>query len=173
MSEMDVDNGKYYKAAFAVGWIANFALWILVVWVLIRCILAPVSQSHFVMVALAAFALLFVCLSIAFPLFLRTKNYYSMLACICFIVAQFLIVLVLSLSIFSDDRIIDRVRFADDPLTWVQSRRWLPIAFAVVFLPLFLAEIFFINRFSHIAEPPAPSDDDEAGHSYVPVASTE
>ncbi|KAI6203643.1 hypothetical protein M3Y94_00580600 [Aphelenchoides besseyi] len=155
-----MDNGKYYKTAFAVGWIANLALWILVVWVLIRALIAPLEQSTFVIAAFVIFTLLFIGLTIAFVLFLRTKNYYVMLAVIVFIVSQFMVVLSFTLAIYSDDRIIEHVKFADDPIVWIQNRRWLPIAFSVVFLPLFLVEIYVINRYSQHVKPPTASNDE-------------
>jgi len=137
---------RYYKAAFTLGWIANLALWILVVYVLIKTLLAPVEAPFGVAFSFAAFSLLFVLFSIALGVHIKTRSYVSLILTILFMVGQFICVLVTTITIFADERIHEKITFSDAPVAWIQSHRWLPILFSVVFLPLFAIQIYVINR---------------------------
>jgi len=153
---------RYYKPAFIFGWIANLALWLLAVFVLVKCWFAPIGQPFGVVFAFAAFALLFVLFSIALAIHLKTRNYISLIITIVFIILQFICVLLTTITIFSDERIYDKWYFSDNPTAWITKHRWLPILFSVVFLPLFIIQIFVINRQSQTHQTLNTTANDEA-----------
>lgn len=139
---------RYHKVALALGWLANLVLWILVFFVLIRASTASTPPPGAVIIAFAVFILCFVLYTIALALFLHSRSYLAMIMTIVFLVAELITVLITTVTLFADDRILDRVTFNSDPVQWVQNRRWLPIAFAVAFFPIFAAQLFVINRYS-------------------------
>ncbi|KAI1726923.1 hypothetical protein Ddc_04199 [Ditylenchus destructor] len=146
---------QVYKAVFALGWLANFVLFCLVAFVLVQIFLnkGPEDNGYWgITLAFAIFVFLFFGFTISVVVFSIRKTYHTLIAVIVFIVGQLLCVLVTSLSLIATDK--EKFlpgggqTFKQDPIGWISVRRWLPILFAIVFLPLFLIQIFVINRYA-------------------------
>lgn len=146
--------GQLYKIAFAASWLANLMLFCLVSYVLVESLTTTNEELDHEMqlgiyISFVVFAILFICFTASFVIFLARKTYLTLVMAIVFIVGQFLCVLVTSLSLFSSDQKDPNVRYREDPVQWIIDRRWLPLLFAVVFLPLFALQIFMINRYAN------------------------
>jgi hypothetical protein len=145
--------GNLYKTSFAIGWILNFVLFCLVCYVLVTTITTPNEELDREMqlgiyISFSVFAVLFLCFTTFFAVFLARKTYLNLILVIVCIVGQFLCVLVTSISLFSSDAKDPNVEyFGDDPVQWIIDRRWLPLVFAIVFLPLFALQIFMISQY--------------------------
>jgi len=137
-----------------LSYLANFVLFLLVSYVLVKTLVASTesSQREFddlaAVIAFCVFILLFVCFSVAYLIFLARKTYMTVVLVVVFMVGQALCVLITSLTLFSRDDVDATKSFPEDPITWIITRRWIPIAFALVFLPLFGIQIFMINRYA-------------------------
>uniref|UniRef100_A0A914HG16 Uncharacterized protein n=1 Tax=Globodera rostochiensis TaxID=31243 RepID=A0A914HG16_GLORO len=84
----------------------------------------------------------------ALLLFLLLNSYTAVIFTIVFTVCQFLCVLITSLTLIADDDSNPEIGFKRDPILWIKSRHWVPILFSAIFLPLFAAQIFLINRYA-------------------------
>ncbi|KAL3074993.1 hypothetical protein niasHS_014438 [Heterodera schachtii] len=137
-----------YGLIFLVGWLANLFLCCLVAFVLVRALFAVAEPDHWVLVSFWTHICLFLGFSIAFLVFLLFNNYTAVIFATVFTVCQILCVLITSLTIIADDDSNPSIGFSKDPILWIKSRHWLPILFSVIFIPLFAAQIFLINRYA-------------------------
>uniref|UniRef100_A0A915EIT2 Uncharacterized protein n=1 Tax=Ditylenchus dipsaci TaxID=166011 RepID=A0A915EIT2_9BILA len=156
--------GMFYKVAFAASWLANLLLFCLVSYVLVEALTTnnkdlDKEMQLGIYISFIVFVVLFMCFTVSFVVFLARKTYFTLVMAIVFIVGQFLCVLVTSLSLFSSEEKEPNVRYKDDPVQWIIDRRWLPLLFAVVFLPLFGLQIFMINRYANSLGLSRESDD--------------
>jgi len=148
-------SGRLYQTIFSLSYLVNFVLFLLVSYVLVKTLVAPTdsSQQEFsdlaVVIAFSIFILCFVCFSVAYIVFLLRKTYITVVLVVVFMVGQALCVLITALTLFSRDDVNERKSFSEDPVTWIITRRWIPIAFALVFLPLLAAQIFLVNRYAN------------------------
>uniref|UniRef100_A0A914DXT0 Uncharacterized protein n=1 Tax=Acrobeloides nanus TaxID=290746 RepID=A0A914DXT0_9BILA len=142
-------HGKLYKTFFALSWLADLILCILVAYVLIKAYYALNEPPFAVACAFGIFVILFILFTISFVIFLSTKRYLALIFTIVFLIGQFLCALITTITLFADDYYEPGVRFRDNPILWVENRRWLPILFSVVYLPFFLVQIFVINRYAY------------------------
>jgi len=149
------NDGRLYQTVFLLSYVANFVLFLLVSFVLVKTLSASTesSQQEFsdlaVIISFSVFILLFICFSVAYVAFIVRKTYLSVVLVVVFMVGQALCVLITALSLFSRDDVDETKSFPEDPITWIITRRWIPILFAIVFLPLFGVQIFIVNRYAN------------------------
>ncbi|KAI6182076.1 hypothetical protein M3Y97_00341300 [Aphelenchoides bicaudatus] len=161
---MDFD--RYHKPIFVLSLIGNAALWLLVLFVLLHVTFAPVQQPFGVVFAFGSFAFLFVLFIIALFFYWRTNTFVSLVFTVVFMVGQFICVLVTTISIFSDERVRDKIYFSENPVQWITNHRWLPILFSVVFLPIIAIQSYVINL--HAQSPRAPDGSTEYQRKATP-----
>uniref|UniRef100_A0A183CLT2 MARVEL domain-containing protein n=2 Tax=Globodera pallida TaxID=36090 RepID=A0A183CLT2_GLOPA len=139
---------RKYGLIFLLGWLANLFLCCLVAVVLVRALLAVADPDHWVLFSFWTHVALFVGFSGALLFFLLLNSYTAVIFTIVFTVCQFLCVLITSLTLIADDDSNREIGFKRDPILWIKSRHWVPILFSAIFLPLFAAQIFLINRYA-------------------------
>ncbi|KAH7730143.1 hypothetical protein AAVH_02635 [Aphelenchoides avenae] len=136
-----------FTAAFVASWLVNLALCVLVLFVLINAFVAPVTPEFGTTTSMCIFVLLFGLFTASILVYRASKSY---VVAVLTIVFAFLCALLTAITLFSNDYIVEAVRFRDDPVLWVERHRWLPIAFLVAFLPVFIIQIFNVNRYANL-----------------------
>ncbi|KAE9548793.1 hypothetical protein FO519_007994 [Halicephalobus sp. NKZ332] len=126
---------------------------------MIKAIASPTVPPFFITLALGIFIFLFCAASVSYVLFTITVRPGVGFVTIIFIISELLCALLTTLALFVSRRYDPFVLFSHAPVEWVQNHRWLAVVFAGLFLPIFVFQIFAINRYS--AAVSEDGDDDE------------
>jgi len=85
--------GAAYNVTFAICWLANFLLFCLVVYVLVQALTTKndkldVEMQMGIYISFVIFAILFLCFTTSFVVFLTRKTYLTLVMTIVFIVCS-------------------------------------------------------------------------------------
>ncbi|CAD5206184.1 unnamed protein product [Bursaphelenchus okinawaensis] len=138
--------GRTLQILFGIVCCINLAIWSLIFWLLIRTVITGASVPFPVLTAISLFLLSFLAASVLFQLFMRQKAQSLLVTTLVLIVFQFISVLILSFTLFSDDRHNIDYDFKDNPLGFVRSRRWISLSLCFIFVPIFLVQVLYLNH---------------------------
>ncbi|KAH7709928.1 hypothetical protein AAVH_22793 [Aphelenchoides avenae] len=111
------------KIAFGVSWCINFALCLLITFVLIGACLAPTACTPKTTVSFCIFVALFLLLTVSLLLYRITRSSICFIMASVFAFEQFLCAVFVAFALFTNERSVPAVAFKEDPLLWVHVTR--------------------------------------------------
>ncbi|CAJ0933952.1 unnamed protein product, partial [Mesorhabditis belari] len=139
---------KLYKSLFSISLVFNSLLSILFLSILIWSSI----QKQYLSVSVTIAALTFVALFIAFIgvllMMKRRESDVLVMWAVVLSIGRLLAVLIGAFSLMSADTFKQEDRkIEDDVIKWMEYRKLIVIAFCILYFPLFLIELFVLNRY--------------------------
>ena len=155
-------NENIYRAIFGIFWIASLILFGLSIFILGLGIRAGnVFEDVVTLFPFASFIVLFICFTLTFGIFMKKRHNIAMILSLVLLVGEFLCVLVTSIALISDDQdrnmtletdpdVLYNISFYKNPILWLKLHHWIIYIFDAIYLPLFVIQIYFINRYANL-----------------------
>ncbi|KAH7707230.1 hypothetical protein AAVH_25539 [Aphelenchoides avenae] len=146
-------NLKLLKIAFGISWCVDLVLCLLVVFVIGAACFAPVAPNNGTLSTLIIFVLVFAILTTFLVLYKATKHFVLFIMADIFALQQFLCVAFMAFALFTNEHAVMQVAFWNDPITWVEGHSSVALAFALVFLPIFVLQLVLLTKYAYEMAP--------------------
>ncbi|CAJ0578148.1 unnamed protein product, partial [Mesorhabditis spiculigera] len=145
-------HGTLYKGLLGLSVAVNALFCLLFTSILVWNYVQKQHLPTSVAISFISFIVLFILFLVAFLLYMTRKTDASILWAVVLTIARFLVVLIGSFSLMSTDTFAQYDRDIEhDVVKWIEYRKMLVIGFCVLYLPLFLIELFVLNKY-HAAQ---------------------
>uniref|UniRef100_A0A0N4Z6K7 Uncharacterized protein n=1 Tax=Parastrongyloides trichosuri TaxID=131310 RepID=A0A0N4Z6K7_PARTI len=94
------------------------------------------------------FIFLTISLIIAYISWRRTEKDFLLILCVTFTIGQCLCIVVTGIAFFANETYSSSATFEQNPYRWLESNRWITISTVIFLLPVYLCQLFVINRYA-------------------------